>query len=160
VTTKIFNLIVDSSFNKSFIFLKLIFLRGDSAMTNPLLQWENGFETFDDCVPFDRLESSHFLPALETAFHKAVTQIVSLEKDPQDPCFEKIIVPLESCSHEFLFISTLFHNLLVALHSDELQALANPIAALSTELSSRIFLSEPIFRKVQNLWNQKDSLNS
>jgi len=128
-------------------------------MSNPLLAWQNNFSTFDDAVPFDQIETSHFLPAVEETYQKALQQIERIEKNQELPTFLNTIEAIEVASEHFEFVTGIYFNLFSAEASQELQALASHISPKSAELSSRILLSDSLFKRVQTVYEEKEKLN-
>jgi len=128
-------------------------------MTNPLLNWQYNFSTFDDAVPFDLIETSHFVPAVEETFKKAIQNLEQIEETLQHPNFENTIEAIESACEHFDFVTGIFFNFFSAEASEELQALASHISPKSAELSSHILLSDFLFKKVKHVYDQKESLN-
>lgn len=128
-------------------------------MTNPLLQWQHSYSHFDQAVPFDQIQTAHFLPAVDETFLSALKNIESIETSSAPPTFENTIESLEAASEHFDFVVGIYFNLLGAESNSELEALASSIYPKSAELSSRVLLSEALFAKVKHLYDTRESLN-
>lgn len=127
-------------------------------MNNPLLQWKQGYPSFDNTFDFSQLKVEHFLPATETSFQWALANIEKIEANPEPPTFANTIEALETAAEDFEWVTGIYFNLFSAEANEELQSLAEKISPLSAKLSSRIFLSEPLFARVKQVWEKKDQL--
>jgi len=112
-----------------------------------------------DLAPFSAIENSHFKPAIEKAIQQARKEIDAIVSSGEPASFENTIEALEFAGAHLDRLSSLFFNLNSAETSEELQKLAQEISPMLTEFSNDIALNEDLFRKVQDVFEQKDSLS-
>ncbi len=123
---------------------------------NPLLQ---PFDTPFHTVPFDKIKTEHFLPAIEEAIKQGKAEIDEAVHSEEAPSFSNTIEHLEHAGELLDRISTIFFNLNSAETNDEIQALAQKISPLLTEYGNDILLNEKLFKRVKAVHDQKDSLD-
>lgn len=123
---------------------------------NPLLE---KFALKDQAVPFDKIKTEHFLPALEEAIKTAQQNIETIKKNKSEASFENTIVALETCSELVERVVGIYGNLESAHASEEHQALAKDLYPVATAFSSDVSLDEEIFKKVKVVYDKRNSLD-
>ncbi len=121
---------------------------------NPLL---NDFATPYDCIPFDKIETEHFLPALKESIEKAYGELSSLKKSSEPSSFQNTIVMLEKISRRIGLISSAFSNLHAFKSDDKMREVAKEFFPLLTEYRNNIHMDQEIFSKVQSVYEQDHS---
>lgn len=125
-------------------------------MTNPLLSPSS---LPNQAPPFDKIEESHYLPAVEAAIAEARKNVDAIKADKAAPDFANTIVALEISSEALGTVTGIFYNQLSAAGTDGLQALADKIGPLNSAFSSDVLLDETLFARVKAVYDKKDSLN-
>ena len=116
-------------------------------MSNILLNTEYG--TPHNCIPFDRITTSDFEPAILEGMRQEDEAIKLLTDNPDEPTFENTILPR---TDKLLARATdIFFNLLNAHTNDEMDMLAAKLSPILTEHSNRILLNEELFRRVKHV---------
>ena len=116
-------------------------------MDNILLHTDYG--TPHNCIPFDRLTTADFEPAILEGMRQEDEAIEALTSNPDEPTFENTILPR---TDELLSRATnVFFNLLSANTNDEMDALAAKLSPMLAEHSNRIMLNEALFRRVRHV---------
>lgn len=123
---------------------------------NPLIEKYN---TLHDTIPFDKIKTEHYEPAIEKGIKRQLTEIEAICNNPDAPTFKNTIVALEKSGKLLESVSTVFGNLLSAETNDELQTLAEKIMPALTEHSNNINLNKKLFERIKAVYNQKDHLN-
>ncbi len=123
-------------------------------MQNPLLA---EFATPFDTAPFDKIEPSHYLPAIKEAIQLAKQDIEEI-KSHTVPTFSNTIEALDRSGKLLGRISSIFFNLNSAETNAEIQSLAREISPLLTEHSNDILLDQDLFQRIAKIFEQKDSL--
>ena len=124
-------------------------------MMNPLLvKFDNPFDT----APFDKIESLHFLPAIQEAIKLAKDDVEKIKKNPI-PTFSNTIEALDQSGKLLGRITSIFFNLNSAETNDEIQKLAREISPLLTAHSNDILLDQDLFQRISQVFEQKDKLN-
>lgn len=120
--------------------------------TNPLLQDSN----LPHYAPhFDKFEEEHFLPAIEEAIKEARANIDAIKNNTDAPDFENTILGLETASETLGTVSSIFHNLLGILGTDNMQEIAQQIAPLLSAFGSDTNLDDDLFKRVKAVYDQK-----
>ncbi|HLW21042.1 MAG TPA: M3 family metallopeptidase [Cyclobacteriaceae bacterium] len=121
---------------------------------NPLLE---KFSTPFETPPFDIIESTHFLPAIEEAIKEAKAEIELIKAEGQ-PDFANTIEALDSCGSRLGIITGIFFNLNAAETNAEIQKLAREISPLITSHSNDVLLDAILFDKVKAVYQQRERL--
>ncbi len=127
-------------------------------MNNPLLQH---FDTPFQSVPFDRIQHEHFKPAILEAISRAKREVEDIADSQDLPTFENTCEALERVGQQLAVVSSTFFNLDSAETNDDMQALAQELAPLIAEYQNDIMLNQPLFERVQTVYESTspDSLS-
>ena len=125
-------------------------------MSNPLLAV---FKTPFDTAPFSKIKNKHFKPAFIEAIQLAKNEIDSITSNSSAPTFENTLEAMEFGGEKLDRISSIFFNLNSAETSEEIQKIAQEISPILSEFSNDVKLNEPLFRRVKQIYEEKDSLN-
>jgi peptidyl-dipeptidase Dcp len=123
---------------------------------NPLL---NPFDTPFKTAPFNQIKSEHFLPAIQEAISQAKQEIASITITSSRPSFANTVEALEGSGKLVNTISSIFFNLNSAETNEEIQRIAREISPLLSAYSNDILLDEALFKRVQAVYQEKDSLS-
>lgn len=124
-------------------------------MTNPLLE---EFKTPYETAPFDLIKTSDFLPAFQAEVKIAEKEIDQIAQNPEPPTFSNTLEALSFSGEKLEVISSIFFNLNSAQTSEELQKTAQSVSVLLTEFSAKISHNETLFKRIQTVYNAKESL--
>lgn len=123
---------------------------------NPLL--ESVFGTPHETIPFDRIKTEHFKPALEEAMRMEDAEIDAIVGDSREPDFANTIEALERAGRMLERVETVLGNLLSAESCDELEQVASEMMPLLSAHSSRISLNRGLFARVKAVYDRRDTL--
>ncbi|MCF8223125.1 MAG: M3 family metallopeptidase [Bacteroidales bacterium] len=124
-------------------------------MNNPLLEdWNTDF----GLPPFEKIEVTHFLPAIKKSVEDAKDQINSIAENPEQPGFENTVVALDHAGIRLDEIASVLFNLNSAETSSELQSAAMSVSPLLSRFSNDITLNRKLFKRIEELYDKKDSL--
>ncbi|WP_209402052.1 M3 family metallopeptidase [Pseudozobellia sp. WGM2] len=121
-------------------------------MTNPLL-------TSFDTAPFSKIKNEHFKPAFMQAMKDARHEIDAITDNEETPTFANTIEALEFSGQQLDRISSIFFNLNSAETNEEIQKIAQEISPLLSEFSNDITLNEQLFKRIKNVYEQREALN-
>lgn len=125
------------------------------TVANPLLgRWSPPFAM----PPFDRIEASHFVPALDQAFAAHRAEIRAIAANPARPTFANTIVALEKSGELLDRVSRVFFNLEGTDSTDKLAAIARQMAPRFAAHDSAIHLNAQLFKRVDELHRRCSSL--
>ena len=121
-------------------------------MTNPLLSPSS---LPHEAVPFDRLATEHFLPALTAAILEAKENLAKIRDGREPPTFTNTIVALEAAAAKVYDVAYVYSNLRSANGDQEMQALAKAIMPRLIDLESDINLDAELFARVKSVYDQE-----
>ncbi len=123
---------------------------------NPLLSTYN---TPFDVPPFDRIENSDFLPAINVAIGEQQKEIGAIVDNPEAPTFENTIVALDHSGNRLRGVTNIFENLQSANTSKELQQIAKEASPVLSAHSDNILLNKDLFDRIKTVYDQRASLD-
>lgn len=121
-------------------------------MNNPLLK------KFD-AAPFETIKSEHFLPAIKNGISIAKEEINAIVSNTEEPSFTNTVESLEYCGELLDRVTSIFFNLNSAETTKEIQEIAQEASPLLSEFSNDIALNLDLFKRIETVYHQKDSLN-
>jgi peptidyl-dipeptidase Dcp len=117
-------------------------------MSNPLLEkWETPFGT----PPFDKINISHFRPAIEEGITTARLEIEKITSNPDPPTFKNTVAALDRTGESLGKAALILFNLNSAETSKELQQLAQDVSPLLTRFSNDITLNSELFNRLKTV---------
>lgn len=123
---------------------------------NPFLE---NYQTPHGTVPFNRIKTAHYKPAILEGISQQNKQIEAIINNPNRPTFENTIEAYERSGELLDRVSIVFDNLLSAETNDDLQKLAQEIMPMLSEHSNNLTLNEKLFARVKAVYVQKEGLN-
>jgi len=122
---------------------------------NPLLEPWTGFF---GAPPFDLVKADQFQPAFDAALAERSAEVEAIAESPEPPSFANTIDALERSGRLLERVSLVFFNLTNTDTDDTLDAIERDIAPLLSRHRSAIYQNEKLFRRVESLYAQKDTL--
>lgn len=123
-------------------------------MNNPLF---SPYSATDGTIPFEKIKTEHFLPAIEKAIEMAREDIEAIKSNQEAPSFENTIVPYEKSGSLLGQISGIFFNLNSAHTSDEIQMHAQKIAPMLTAYSNEVQMDTALYSRIHQVYENKAS---
>lgn len=117
------------------------------------------YQTEYGVPPFDKIRLEHYEPAFTKGIEEQNRNIRAIIDNAEAPTFDNTIVALDNSSPLLDRVSAVFFNLTEADTNDELTELAIRLAPLLAEHEDNISLNPELFKKVNAVYQQKDSLN-
>lgn len=124
--------------------------------TNPLL---GEYNTPHQTPPFDQIKVEHYVPAFEEAIKRSRAEVDAIVNNEAAPTFENTIVALDRKGALLARVSGAFYNVNAAETSDEMQAVAQRVSPMLSDLSNDINLNEALFTRVKAVYEQKEKLS-
>lgn len=122
---------------------------------NPFLE---KFNTPFETVPFDKIKTEHFKPAIEAAMAEGKAEVKIITDNNEAPTFANTIEALERAGAKVNIVAGVLSNLNSAETSPEIQELAKDIFPMITEYGNDILLDEGLFNRIKAVHEQKDTL--
>src|SRR5690606_31034320 len=116
------------------------------------------FETLHQTAPFSKIKKDDYLPAFEKAIADTKKEIERIAHDEAPANFENTIEKLAYSGMMLDQISNIFFNLHAAETDDKLDEIAQQVAPKLAELGNDITLNEPLFHRIKEVYQQKDTL--
>ena len=108
---------------------------------------------------FDQVKLEHYMPAFEEAIRQDKAGIDAIANNTEAPTFENTIVALDRNGELLERVSGVFFNVLEADGNDEMDAIAEKVSPMLSELSSYITLNDKLFERVKAVYDQRESLD-
>ena len=146
------------------MFKKSIFMLAASCMMyscvtqageNPFL---SEFQTPNGVPPFDKIKLEHYEPAFQKGIEEQNANIQAIIDNTEAPTFDNVIAALDNSSPILDRVVGVFYNLTEAETTDELSALDMKMAPVLSEHGDNISLNKELFKKVDAVYQQKESL--
>lgn len=146
------------------MFKKCIFILATTCMmyscttqteTNPFL---SEFQTEHGVPPFDKIKLEHYEPAFLKGIEEQNANIDAIVNNSETPTFENVIIALDNSAPILDRVSAIFYNMTDAEKTPGLNELSIKIAPTLSEHSDNISLNQELFKKVNAVYQQKESL--
>ncbi|AVM52685.1 peptidyl-dipeptidase Dcp [Bacteroides zoogleoformans] len=116
------------------------------------------FQTPNGVPPFDKIKLEHYEPAFQKGMEEQNDNIQAIIDNTEAPSFENVIAALDNSSPILDRVGGVFHNLTEAETTDELTALSIKLAPMLAEHEDNISLNQELFKKIDAVYRQKESL--
>lgn len=110
-------------------------------------------------IDFSKLKDEHFKPALEAGMAEQLKEIDAIANNADEPTFENTLVALEKSGQLLLRTELVFFNFTNSNTTPELSAIENEIAPKLAAHSDAIMLNDKLFKRVEKLYESRDTLN-
>ena len=124
-------------------------------LVNPLLDaWTSPY----GLPPFAETEAQHFAPAFEVALKAHRTELDAIAANAAAPTFENTLAAFDKSGRMLSRIEQMFYNLTASETSPALQAAEREMAAPMAAHTNAIYMHAGLFKRVDELYNQRTSL--
>ena len=123
--------------------------------SNPLLEAP---ETPYGVPAFDQVKIEHYMPAFEAAIAEQKAEIDAIVTNQAEPTFDNTIVALDRTGMLLERVSGVFFNVLEADGNDDMNAIAEQVSPMLSELSDGIILNDQLFQRVKAVYDQREHL--
>src|SRR5690242_18895252 len=122
---------------------------------DPLLEdWRSSFGV----PPFGRISPEHFMPAFDRAFAEHDAENAAIAGDESRPRFPNTGVAMERCGRTLDRVGRALSVLSGSHTNDALLAVEREISPREARHWNGILLNEPLFRRIDALWQSRDTL--
>ena len=120
------------------------------AADNPLLaQWEG---PFGGIPPFDRIQVSHFKPALEAAMEEKMNEIQKIAKNPASPDFKNTIEAMEAAGRTLTRVTTIYGIWSSSMSTAEFQAVESEMEPKIAAFNDSITQNQQLFKRIEAVY--------
>ena len=141
--------------NRFILFTSLLIMTTACQHRNPFL---SEYDTPFHAVPFEEIRLEDYPEALDLGLKQQEAEVAAIAANPEAPDFENTIVALERSGALLDRVTSVLFNLTEAETNDDLDSLANRYSPLLTEASNRIFQNTDLWKRVQAVYEQRESL--
>lgn len=117
------------------------------------------FKTLHGTVPFDKIQLSDYMPAIEAGIKAGLEDVDAICNNPDVPNFENTIVALENSGKDLDRVLGVFFPLSSAMTNDEMMEISMKAMPLLSDYSTTISLNEKLWNRVKYVWEHKDEYN-
>ncbi|HZH53115.1 MAG TPA: M3 family metallopeptidase [Microvirga sp.] len=109
--------------------------------------------------PFESITPEHFRPAFDTALAEQQAEIEAIAESAEAPTFANTIEALERSGLALKRVGAVFFNLAGSHTNDAIQAIEREMAPILAKHRNSIFMNEKLFRRVDELHSNRESLD-
>ncbi len=120
-------------------------------MNNPLIKKFN-------TAPFSKIKNEYFYPAIKKLIEVTNAEIESITNNKEAPTFKNTVGALDYTGLQLDRVTSIFFNLNSAETNDEIQKIAQEVSPLLSNFKNDLLLNEDLFKRVKQVYEQKDSL--
>ena len=129
---------------------------GKLKNTNPFYKKS---ELYMSYPPFDLIEDEHYLPAFTKGMSDHLKEIDLIINNSEKPTFENTILAIELSGELLNRVATVFYALTSANTNDEMEKIRVEIAPKLSAHNDKILLNPKLFKKVEEIYNERGSFN-
>lgn len=122
---------------------------------NPFLK---PYTTAYQIPPFEQITTDDFIPALKAGIAEQEANIRKIVENPAPADFDNTILPLENLSPILERVEGVFFHYDSAMKTPEFAAMADEAMPLINQASNAIMLSEPLFKRIKEVYDKRDKL--
>lgn len=128
----------------------------DNKPTNPFF---SEYNTPFGVPPFDKIDTSHYIPAIEKGIIDQQAEIDAIVNNPETPTFENTIIAYEKSGDLLGKVSSAFGTVNGANTNPALQAINRKIAPKTTKHRDNISLNEKLFQRIKTVYENRETSN-
>jgi peptidyl-dipeptidase Dcp len=107
---------------------------------------------------FDKIENSHFVPALELGMEQQLAEIEAIANQSEAATLDNTLIPMERSGQTLNRVATVFFSLTSANTNDEMEEIRSTMAPKLSAHNDQILLNNKLFARIQALYDQRDSV--
>ena len=134
-----------------------------TTMTAMTMNAENPFykefETPLGAVPFDKIKTEHYEPAIMRGIELAKKDIEKICQNPDTPTFANTIVALENAGKDLDRVLNVFGPMESALSDPEMMDISMRVMPALSDYSTSISLNTDLWKRVKYVWDHKSEFN-
>lgn len=120
---------------------------------NPFLK---PYDTKYEIAPFDRIETSDFIPAIKAGIAEQDEAIMNIVRNRAVPDFDNTILPLENLSPILERVSGVFYHYMEAMSTPEFAAMSEEAIPLLNDANNKLMLNDLLFQRIQQVYENRD----
>jgi peptidyl-dipeptidase Dcp len=124
----------------------------DPVTDNPFF---SEYKTPFQVPPFDKIDTSHYVPAFLEGMKQQNAEIDSIVSNTQAPDFDNTILAYDKSGKLLSKVSYVFYALNSANTSDQMQAIARKINPLMSKHRDNISMNEKLFKRIKAVYDKR-----
>ncbi|MBR2638654.1 MAG: M3 family metallopeptidase [Bacteroidaceae bacterium] len=129
-------------------------MQDSNTYTNSVNPFTTDYNTPFDSIPFDRIELSHFIPAIKEGIRREEESIKEICSNVDEPTFENTIVEFERSGTMLGDVLCAFEALHNARSYDEIMEVSEEIHKLYTHHRNNITLNKVLFARIKHVYEK------
>ncbi|MEI6853365.1 MAG: M3 family metallopeptidase [Bacteroidota bacterium] len=127
----------------------------DGKNSNPFF---SEYNTPFQVPPFDKIDSTHYLPAFEEAMKQHDAEIQNIINSKEEPTFENTILAYDKAGLMLTNVSNVFFNVAQANTNEQLQAIERKISPKLSKHNDDISMNENLFKRVKVVYDKRNQM--
>ncbi len=123
---------------------------------NPFL---SSYSTPYEIPPFDSIDYTDYLPALEAGIAQKKAQIDSIVNNPEAATFENTIMPLENSGEILDRVALVFFALDESNSSPEMVEIAETFYPTYSQFGDEMTMNDALFERIKTVYDNRDGLD-
>ncbi len=108
--------------------------------------------------PFEKIQLSHYLPALEAGIAQQNKEIADIVNNPAAPNFENTVLALDNSGDMLAKVGGVFFALSESDATPEMQELAEKLSPMFTAQSDAMYMNLDLFKRIKAVYDNADAL--
>jgi peptidyl-dipeptidase Dcp len=108
--------------------------------------------------PFEKIQLSHYLPALEAGIAQQNKEIADIVNNPAAPNFENTVLALDNSGDILAKVGGVFFALSESDATPEMQELAEKLSPMFTAQSDAMYMNLDLFKRIKAVYDNADAL--
>ncbi len=128
----------------------------EKSTRNPLI---SDFDTPFEVPPFDKIDTSHFIPAFMEGIRQHDTEIRAIVSNAQPPDFDNTILAYDASGKLLDRVSKVFYNLNECMTTKAMQAIARDMSPILSRHHDDVALNKQLFDRIRKVYDQRTTMN-
>jgi peptidyl-dipeptidase Dcp len=142
-----------------FVALAMLLLSNCKKETMPDNPFFTTYQTPFEVPPFDKIDTTHYMPAFLGGMKQEKEGIEKLVNNPEAPSFDNTILAFDRSGQLLTRVSKVFFNLNEANTNDQMQAIARQVNPLMSKHRDDIYLNEKLFQRIRAVYEKRNASN-
>ena len=120
-----------------------------ASCSNPFIE---GWDTPYGIPPFDKIKTSHYMPAIKAGIKEQNAEIQAIIDNPEAPTFENTIAAYDRSGAVLNRVTRVLFNLIESDYSPELNAIVEKATPMISAHGDEIMMNPGLFARVKAVW--------
>ncbi|MFH0866001.1 MAG: M3 family metallopeptidase [Bacteroidota bacterium] len=116
------------------------------------------YDTPFQVPPFDKIDTSHYIPAFEEGMKQQNAEIDSIISNTDEPTFENTILAFDKSGKLLSKVGYVFFQMTDANTNDQIQSIARKISPLLSKHRDNISMNKKLFKRITTIYDNRNEL--